>query len=84
MDVCKGGTIGPGATSITFTNDHSEPCTITGCNMPGWPANNPVVPAEQNGVPGTLTIQLAASVRSGTYPYQASCCPESHPKIIVQ
>jgi hypothetical protein len=84
MDVCKGATISAGSTSITFTNNHSEPCAITGCNMPGWPANNLVVPAEQNGVPGTLTVQLSVVVPKRTYPYQASCCPESHPKIIVQ
>ena len=83
MDVCKGGTVSAGSTSIRLTNNHPEPCAITGCEMPGWPANL-VVPAEQNGVPGTLTVQLAARVAPGTYPYQASCCPESHPKIIVQ
>jgi hypothetical protein len=84
MDICKGGTISVGSPSITLTNHHPEPCAITGCNMPGWPANKPVVPAEQNGIPGTLTIQLAATIPPGTYVYDASCCPGSHPTIKVQ
>jgi hypothetical protein len=84
MDVCKGGTVPPGTTSITFINHHPEACAITGCHMPGWPAVNPVIPAEQNGVPGTATIQLAAIVRPGSYPYLASCCPNARPVIIVQ
>jgi hypothetical protein len=84
MDVCRGGTVPAGSTSITFTNHHTEPCVITGCLMPGWPAINPVIPAEQNGIPGAATVQLAAIVRPGTYPYLASCCPNAKPVIIVQ
>lgn len=84
MDVCEGGTVRTGGTSITFTSHHPVPCTITGCKMPGWPAKKPAVPAEHNGVSGTLTVQLAAIVPPGTYPYQASCCTESHPVIKVQ
>jgi hypothetical protein len=85
MDVCKGGTVPPGATSITFTNHHAEPCTITGCKVPGWPPNSPIIPAEQNGVPGRVTVELAArSAVPGKYPYLASCCPNANPVIIVQ
>jgi hypothetical protein len=74
MDICKGGTVAPGATSITFTNHHPVACTITSCTLPGWPAAAPVVPAEKNGVPGELTVQLVAIVQPGTYIYTASCC----------
>jgi hypothetical protein len=74
MDVCEGGTIPGGATSITFTNNHSEPCTITGCKMPGWPPTNPVIPAASNGVPGRLVVQLPLAVPPGSYTYMASCC----------
>ena len=85
IDVCKGGTVPAGATSITFVNYHPEPCTISGCKMPGWPPANPVIPAEQNGVPGKLTIQLAARLAvPGKYPYLASCCPGAHPVITIQ
>jgi hypothetical protein len=84
IDVCKGGTIPAGATSFTFVNHHTEPCTISGLKMPGWPPTNPVIPAEQNGVPGQLTIQLSVMPAPGKYAYLASCCPGAHPVITIQ
>src|SRR4051812_27609377 len=59
MDVCAGGTIGAGATSIEFINHHTEDCTITYCNMPGWPTTNQIVPKKVGSVPGKLTVQLS-------------------------
>jgi len=84
MDVCVGGTVRAGATSITFTNPRPEPCTITGCKIPGWPPNPPTVPAAQGGTPGKLVIQLAERGPSGTYPYSVSCCPDAHPVIKLE
>jgi hypothetical protein len=44
-----------------------------------------VVPAEQNGVPGTTTVILIAQTQPGTYIYTSNCCPgATDPKIIVQ
>ncbi len=47
MDVCDGGTINSGSTSITFTNNKTSSCTITSCTLAGWPTTDPVVPAKQ-------------------------------------
>ena len=85
MDICKGGTIRSGATSITFTNHHPAACTITNCTLPGCPAIDPVVPAEQNGVPGKLVVQLVVVVQKGTYKYNASCCKKgANPQIQIK
>ncbi len=85
MDVCAGGTINAGATTVTFENHHPESCTISGCTMPGWPTSDPVVPAQQGGHPGTLTVQLSQPAVVGDYPYTASCCKKrTGPQIKVQ
>jgi hypothetical protein len=88
VTVCQDGTIGGNTSSITFVNYYTTPCTITSCQVPGWPAPpqaNPVVPAAQNGVPGTATVQLMSQTQPGDYPYTSSCCPgATNPKIKVQ
>ena len=85
MDVCAGGTIGAGATSIEFINHHTEDCTITYCNMPGWPTTNPVVPKKVGSVPGKLTVQLSTPATKGNYDYTPSCCTKrTGPQIKVQ
>jgi len=43
MDVCAGGSISVGATSITFTNHHTVACKITSCELPGFPPIPPDV-----------------------------------------
>jgi hypothetical protein len=83
--VCKDGTLSRTASSITFLNNNTVPCTITSCGVPGWPSPpqpNPVVPAA-----GTTTVQLVSQTQPGTYPYTSGCCSsrggDTPPKIIV-
>jgi hypothetical protein len=88
--VCQDGTLSRTASSITFLNNNTVPCTITSCGVPGWPSPpqpNPVVPAALNGVPGTKTVQLVSQTQPGTFPYTSGCCStkagHTPPKIIV-
>ena len=82
MDVCAGGTISAGATSITFTNHHTSSCTISGCNMPGWPTTDPVVPGKQGSTSGTLVVNLSTPAVVGNYPYAPNCCDQATPPAI--
>lgn len=85
MDICAGGTIDAGATSITFTNNHNQQCTITSCNMPGWPTQPPVIPARSGSTPGTGVVNLSTPAQIGTYNYTPNCCDElTAPQIKVQ
>jgi hypothetical protein len=88
MDICAGGTINSGATSITFTNNHAVPCNITSCSLPGFPTIPPnvVVPARVGSQPGTKTVQLdPPPTVKGDYPYTADCCDQlTGPVIKVQ
>jgi hypothetical protein len=93
MNVCDGGTISGGVTSILFTNPNTTSYTITSCKdangntMPGWPATNPVIPAAQNGVSGSHTVQLAVAAISGksyVYTPSPSCTIGTNPTIRVQ
>ncbi len=90
MDVCAGGTISIGATSITFTNNHPEPCNITSCDLPGFPPIPPdvQVPARVGSQPGTITVPLnppPSVVNPKGYPYTPACCDEdTNPTIKVQ
>jgi len=94
MNVCDGGTISGGVTSILFTNtSNTTSYTITSCKdsngntMPGWPATDPVIPMASGGVNGTHTVQLSVAAISGKqYSYTPNpLCPNNlPPKIIVQ
>jgi len=86
MDICAGGTVSIGATSISFTNDHPEQCTITSCDMPGWPTTDPIIPGRQGSTPGTGTVQLSTpAVAGGPYTYTPGCCKKrTAPVIRVQ
>jgi hypothetical protein len=85
MDICAGGSINVGATSITFTNDHKVECKITSCELPGFPPNV-VVPAKVGSHPGTKTVQLnPPPTVKGDYEYTPNCCgKETNPVIKVQ
>lgn len=89
MQVCDGGTIQGGVTSITFTNSsttvaytiNTPKSTSNGSNMPGWPATAPVIAKAS-----TTVVQLAVSAQSGnTYEYTTTpACPiATNPKIVV-
>jgi hypothetical protein len=82
MDVCGGGTISVGATSITFENHHDQTCTLADCTMSGWPTTDPVVPAKNGATPGTLTVQLSSSAVAGDYTYTPSCCNKRGAPVI--
>jgi hypothetical protein len=82
MDICAGGTISAGATSITFTNHHAEACTITGCSMPGWPTVPPQIPGKQGSNPGTGVVNLSVAAQPGNYPYTPDCCPQGGAPVI--
>jgi len=85
MDVCGGGTISVGATSITFENHHADDCTLSDCNLPGWPTTSPVVPKKVGGTAGTLTVPLNPPAVAGDYTYSPSCCTKrTNPTIKVQ
>jgi hypothetical protein len=95
MDVCSGGTISGGVTSIEFTNSNPDQSfTITNCvstsngqPMPGWPATDPVVLKAKAGVPGSHVVRLSVAAISGnTYEYTPSpTCPQANnPQIKVQ
>jgi hypothetical protein len=88
MDICAGGTISIGATSITFTNNHTVPCNITSCNLPGFPSIPPnvQVPARVGSQPGTKTVTLnPPPTVAGTYTYTPDCCDQgTPPQIKVQ
>ena len=88
MDVCAGGKISVGATSITFTNHHRVVCNITSCALPGFPPIPPnvQVPARVSSNDGTKTVPLnpPPSV-TGTYTYTPDCCDgETAPTIKVE
>jgi hypothetical protein len=88
MNVCAGGSISVGATSIIFTNHHPVECKITSCDLPGFPPIPPdvVVPAKVGSHPGTKTVQLnPPPMAKGDYEYTPDCCgKETNPVIKVQ
>jgi hypothetical protein len=55
--------------------------------MPGWPNSEPVIPAAQNGVSGSGTVQLSARTTIGDYSFTtdpACNTMATNPKIKVQ
>jgi hypothetical protein len=85
MDLCGGGTIAVGATSVTFSNSHPEPCTITSSTMPGWPTTPPVIPAKQGSNNGIGIVPISIPARAGDYTYTPNCCKKRmNPVIKVQ
>jgi len=87
IPVCTGGPCNAGVSSLTFTNGLPQEVTITSCTMPGWPKTQPQVPAAQNGVNGSTTVQLASRTTVGTYDYTTnpSCNTKAtNPQIKVQ
>jgi hypothetical protein len=85
IDLCAGGTVSAGSTTITFTNHRPKACTITGLGdllSCGDPFS---VPAKANGVNGTITCTILSNAAAGTYPYQSSCCDDqTNPSIVYQ
>jgi hypothetical protein len=85
IDLCAGGTVSAGSTTITFTNHRPRACTITGLGdllSCGDPFS---VPAKANGVNGTITCTILSNAAAGTYPYSSSCCDgETNPSIVYQ
>ena len=85
IDLCAGGTVSAGSTTITFTNHRPNACTITGLGTLVDCGNSFSVPAKANGVNGTKTCNILANAAAGTYPYSSACCDEeTNPAIIMQ
>jgi hypothetical protein len=85
IDLCAGGTVSAGSTTITFTNHRPNACTITGLGSLLSCGNSFPVPAKASGVNGTKTCTILTNATAGTYPYSSSCCgDETNPVIIMQ
>ena len=94
MNVCDGGTVSSGITSIPFTNtSNTTAYTITSCKdangntMPGWPTTDPVIPKASGGVNGSYTVVLSVATISGkqySYIPNPVCPTNTPPKIVVQ
>jgi hypothetical protein len=91
FDVCAGGTVTAGTSSVTFTNHRTTSCTLT--NISSDPTSlttltgqsSITVPAASGTPPvnGSVTVAIITSVK-GTYKYHASCCPQAgNPAIIL-
>ena len=85
IDLCAGGTVSAGSTTITFTNHRPTQCTINGLGSLLNCGNSFPVPAKANGVNGTVTCTILPGAPAGRYPYSSSCCDdETNPVIIMQ
>ncbi|HLW51827.1 MAG TPA: hypothetical protein VKW06_03200 [Candidatus Angelobacter sp.] len=85
IDICAGGTVR--TNQITFSNDHAEPCTITGLGKLVDCGDSFTVPARSGAGPGTKTCNVSGNASKKSYPYNASCCgkgPDTNPVIIYQ
>jgi hypothetical protein len=83
IDVCAGGTASAGSTTITFTNNRTIACTITGLGTLVHCGNSFTVPAQSNGVAGTKTCNINSNAATGHYSYSASVCPQGGNPVIV-
>ena len=85
FDVCAGATASAGSTTLTFTNNHTTACTITGLGNLVDCGNSFTVPARANGTAGRKTCNIKSNASTGNYSYSASVCsPEGNPVIIYQ
>jgi hypothetical protein len=92
FDVCAGGTVSAGNTTITFTNHRTETCTVSddgsAKSLSALTGNSSVlVPAKSGNPPvdGSVTLNILTSATPGTYTYSASCCKKrTNPAIIYQ
>ena len=85
FDLCAGGTVSAGSTTITFTNHRPTACTITGLGSLVDCGNSFSVPGRSGVVNGTKTCNILSSATPGTYSYSSSCCDdEMNPVIIYQ
>jgi hypothetical protein len=82
MDLCGGGTIAVGALSISFSNSHTEQCTITSSTMPGWPTTPPLIPAKEGSKYGIGIVSLSKPAAAGDYTYTPNCCNTGTPPTI--
>lgn len=92
FDVCAGATASPGSTTLTFTNHRNSACTLTddGTTMSLLTLigqSSISVPAKSGTPPvnGSYSATIQAGAPTGTYTYNASCCPQAgNPQIILQ
>lgn len=85
FDLCAGGTVSAGSTTITFTNHRPNACTITGLGSLLDCGNSFSVPGKSGSVNGSKTCNILSNAAAGTYPYSSSCCDDqTNPAIILQ
>ncbi|HXA85179.1 MAG TPA: hypothetical protein VNZ47_08900 [Candidatus Dormibacteraeota bacterium] len=92
FDVCAGATVSPGSTTLTFTNHRNSACTLTddGSTMSLLTLigqSSISVPAKSGTPPvnGSSSATIQPGAPTGTYTYNASCCPQAgNPQIIYQ
>jgi hypothetical protein len=96
IDICAGGNVGPGETSIKLVNNHGQTCHIDDLNLPDADPPGPYdIPAHKSQ---TITFSHIA----GDYGYTPDCCskptagstttvesslsmsPNTHPVIKIQ
>jgi hypothetical protein len=93
FDVCAGGTVSAGETSITFTNHRSNSCTLsdngTANSLLALTGDSSIVVPAKSGTPpvnGTKTVDILSAATPGTYTYSSACCDrkKQNPSIIYQ
>ena len=92
FDVCAGATASPGSTTLTFTNHRNSGCTLsddgTAKSLLALIGQSSItVPAKSGNPPvnGSYSATILPGAPTGTYTYNASCCPQAgNPQIILQ
>ena len=92
FDVCAGATASAGSTTLTFTNHRNSACTLTddGTTMSLLTLigqSSITIPAKSGTPPvnGSYTATIEPGAPTGTYTYNASCCPQAgNPQIVYQ
>jgi hypothetical protein len=92
FDVCAGATASAGSTILTFTNHRNSACTLSDDGTPKSlltliGQSSISVPAKSGTPPvnGSNSVTILPGAPTGTYTYNASCCPQAgNPQIVYQ
>lgn len=85
FDICAGATASAGSTTLTFNNNRNSSCTVsddgTDMSLIALLGLSSLTVAAQDEV----TVGIQSDAQTGTYTYNASCCPQGgNPQIIYQ
>jgi hypothetical protein len=86
-DVCSGGTASSGSTTVTFRNDHSNSCSISGLGSLLECPDPFTVDGRSGGNAGTKTCNIKPGATKKTYPYTVSgvhCPQQTNPSVVYQ